>query len=105
MSDLLEGLADAQLAFVIDTVDGTWNFAHGLPLFGVILAATQYGKPVFALIYDPVADDWAIADTEMTPQLQRPFGAPRALKVSMGKSLDQLSGCFNLHRFPQEKQA
>lgn len=103
--DMLDGLADAQLAFVIDPVDGTWNFANGLPLFGVIVAALQYGKPVFGLIYDPVSDDWAIADTEMTPQLQRPFGAPRALKVSMSKSLDQLSGCFNLHRFPKEKQA
>lgn len=60
---------------------------------------------MFGLIYDPVGDDWAIADTEMTPQLQRPFGAPRALKVSMGKSLDQLSGSFSLNNFPAEHQA
>jgi len=53
----LEGIAEAQLAFVIDPVDGTWNFAHGLPMFGVIVAATRYGKPVFGLIYDPVADE------------------------------------------------
>lgn len=103
--DLLDGIAEAQLAFLIDPVDGTWNFAHGLPLFGVIIAATRFGKPVFGLIYDPVADDWAIADEEMTPQLQRPFGAARALKTATSKPLDQLSGDLSLNMFPKDKQA
>lgn len=102
--ELLDGIAEAQLAFHIDPVDGTWNFAHGLPLFGVIIAATRYGKPAFGLIYDPVGDDWIVADEEMTPQLQRPFGAARALKVSMGKSLEDLSGIVPLHLFEKEKQ-
>lgn len=100
----LDGLADAQLAFVIDPVDGTWNFAHGLPLFGVIVAATRYGKPVFGLIYDPVADDWIMADAEMTTELQRPFGAARAAKVSTGKPLEELSGIIPLHLFAKDKQ-
>jgi len=101
----LAGIAEAQLAFVIDPVDGTWNFAHGLPMFGVIIAATRYGKPVFGLIYDPVSDDWAIADEHMTPQLQRPIGAARALKVAMGKPLEELSGIVPLHLFPKPAQA
>jgi fructose-1,6-bisphosphatase/inositol monophosphatase family enzyme len=102
--ELLDGIADAQLAFHIDPVDGTWNFAHGLAIFGVIVAATRYGKPVFGLIYDPIADDWAIADEEMTPQLQRPFGAARDLKASSGKPLEELSGIVPLHMFPKDKQ-
>lgn len=101
----LEGIAEAQLAFVIDPVDGTWNFAHGLPMFGVIVAATRYGKPVFGLIYDPVADDWAVADEEMTPQLQRPIGAAKELKVAMGKPLEELSGIIPLHLFPKDHRA
>jgi fructose-1,6-bisphosphatase/inositol monophosphatase family enzyme len=103
--DLLDGIGAAQLAFVIDPVDGTWNFAHGLPLFGVIIAATRYGKPVFGLIYDPIGDDWVIADEDMTPQLQRPFGAARDLKVAMGKPLENLTGIIPLHLFAKEKQA
>ena len=103
--ELLDGIADAQLAFVIDPVDGTWNFAHGLAVFGVIVAATRFGKPVFGLIYDPVADDWAIADEEMTPQLQRPFGAARTLVASKAKPLEELSGNFSLNMFPKEMQA
>jgi fructose-1,6-bisphosphatase/inositol monophosphatase family enzyme len=102
--DLLDGIAEAQLAFHIDPVDGTWNFAHGLAVFGVIVAATRYGKPVFGLIYDPVADDWAIADEEMTPQLQRPFGAARDLKASAGKPLEEMSGIIPLHMFPKDMQ-
>jgi len=103
--DLLEGIKDAQLAFLIDPVDGTWNFAHGLPVFGVIIAATRYGKPVFGLIYDPVGDDWIIADAEMTPQLQRPFGAARDLKAATGKPLEEMSGIIPLHLFAKDKQA
>ncbi|KIN74874.1 inositol monophosphatase family protein [Sulfitobacter guttiformis] len=102
--ELLDGIADAQLAFHIDPVDGTWNFAHGLALFGVIIAATRYGKPVFGLIYDPIGDDWAIADEEMLPELQRPFGSARPLKVAMGKPLEELSGIVPLHLFAAEKQ-
>ena len=74
-------------------------------MFGVIIAATRYGKPVFGLIYDPVADDWAIADEEMPPQLQRPFGAARTLKAAEAKPLEEMSGIIPLHLFPKDKQA
>jgi fructose-1,6-bisphosphatase/inositol monophosphatase family enzyme len=103
--ELLDGIADAQLAFHIDPVDGTWNFARGLPLFGVIIAATQYGKPVFGMIYDPVADDWAIADPHTSPQLARPYGAARDLQAAQGKPIDAMSGFIPLHLFPKDKQA
>ncbi len=102
--ELLDGIKDAQLAFHIDPVDGTWNFAHGLAVFGVIIAATRYGTPVFGMIYDPVADDWAIADEAMTPQLQRPLGAARDLKVAMGQPLEKLCGNIPLHLFPRDMQ-
>jgi fructose-1,6-bisphosphatase/inositol monophosphatase family enzyme len=102
---LLGGIEKAQLAFLIDPVDGTWNFAHGLAVFGVIVAATRYGKPVFGLLYDPVGDDWVVADTEMTPQLQRPYGAAGNLKAAPGRPLEDLSGIIPLHLFPKEKQA
>ncbi len=59
---LRDAIATAPLAVIIDPVDGTWNFAKGLPLFGVILAVTVMGKPVFGLLHDPVMDDWIVAD-------------------------------------------
>jgi fructose-1,6-bisphosphatase/inositol monophosphatase family enzyme len=37
--DLLGRMAGAELAFVVDPIDGTANFCAGLPLFGVMAAA------------------------------------------------------------------
>jgi len=102
---ILDGIGEAQLAFHIDPVDGTWNFAHGLALFGVIVAATRYGKPVFGLIYDPLADDWAIATEDGSAQMQRPLGPARDLKVAMGKALEDLTGYVPLHQFDTSKRA
>jgi len=58
----LSSLDNEALAVIIDPVDGTWNFAHGLALFGTILAVTRHGETVFGLIYDPVMDDWIMAE-------------------------------------------
>ena len=54
-------LADADLAFVVDPVDGTANFAAGLPLFGVMAAVIVRGEVVAAAIHDPICDDTALA--------------------------------------------
>lgn len=102
--DLIAKIADAPLAFIVDPVDGTWNFAKGLAVFGVILAVTQFGRPAFGLIYDPMADDWAIADDETPATLERPTGATHPLKVSMGKPIDALSGHIHLHQFKGAQQ-
>ncbi len=58
---LLDRLRDADLAFVVDPVDGTANFAAGLPLFGCMAAAVVRGEVVAAWIHDPMGDDTAIA--------------------------------------------
>lgn len=58
---LLGQLRGAELAFVVDPVDGTSNFVAGLPLFGVIVAALRRGEVAAAVIHDPVGDDTALA--------------------------------------------
>ncbi|MGR3434959.1 MAG: inositol monophosphatase family protein [Shimia sp.] len=45
-------------AVVLDPIDGTWNFAHGLAEFGTILAVLEGGETVFSVLYDPIVDDW-----------------------------------------------
>ena len=54
---LLHDLAGADLAFVVDPVDGTANFAAGLALFGVMAAAISRGEIVASIIHDPIGDD------------------------------------------------
>ncbi|MBE7186273.1 MAG: inositol monophosphatase [Methylobacterium mesophilicum] len=51
---LLPALAAADLAFTLDPVDGTFNFASGVPLFGVMLAAVENGETNAGIIYDPL---------------------------------------------------
>jgi fructose-1,6-bisphosphatase/inositol monophosphatase family enzyme len=57
---LLQGVRGAPLAFVIDPVDGTYNFAAGVPLFGVMMAVVVNGETVAGIIHDPVGKDWVI---------------------------------------------
>lgn len=58
---LLPRLRDAELAFVVDPVDGTANFAAGVPLFGCMAAAVVRGEVAAAWVHDPLGDDTAMA--------------------------------------------
>ncbi len=43
--------------WVIDPLDGTTNFIHGIPHFAVSLALLEKGRAIFGLIYDPLSHD------------------------------------------------
>jgi myo-inositol-1(or 4)-monophosphatase len=42
--------------WVIDPIDGTNNFAKGMLLFSIVIAAMHEGQPVAGVIYDPGTD-------------------------------------------------
>jgi myo-inositol-1(or 4)-monophosphatase len=46
--------ADARFVWVIDPIDGTMNFASGLPLFGISIGLLDNGAPVAGCIWVPV---------------------------------------------------
>lgn len=102
--DLRLDVSEAELAFVIDPVDGTWNFVHGLPLFGVIVAVTRFGRPVLGLLYDPVSDDWILADKTTSARLGAASGPERPARVSAGGPLDQLQGYLHYYLMSQARQ-
>lgn len=52
---LINALAGAELAVVVDPIDGTLNYASGAPLFCVMAAVIVRGETVAAAIHDPVA--------------------------------------------------
>lgn len=90
--DLRNDLSQAEMAVIIDPVDGTWNFVHGLPLFGVIVAVTRFGRPVLGLLYDPVCDDWIMADTATSARHVTALGVEQRIAVSHGGELSALQG-------------
>jgi myo-inositol-1(or 4)-monophosphatase len=46
-----------QIQWIIDPLDGTVNFAHGIPIFCVSIAAVQHGRPICGVIYCPVTKE------------------------------------------------
>ena len=40
----------------VDPIDGTANFAAGIPCFAVSVALMENARPLFGIVYDPVAD-------------------------------------------------
>ena len=53
--------AGSAYRWVVDPLDGTTNFAHGLPTFAVSIALEDAGVPVVGVVYDPMRDELFIA--------------------------------------------
>ncbi len=50
--------------WIIDPLDGTVNYANGLPLFCVSVALIEDGRPAVGVVVDPMRSEtfWAVAD-------------------------------------------
>ncbi len=97
---LMDGVGAAELSFIIDPVDGTWNFAHGMPLFGTMVAVCRFGQPVLGLIYDPVGDDVIMADNTSPAFWQTITGRQKPVHTGKSKPLDQLYGYMHIRHMP-----
>lgn len=53
----LDAIATSDQAVVIDPIDGTWNYAKGIAVFGTIIAVISGGETVFGLIHDPISGE------------------------------------------------
>jgi myo-inositol-1(or 4)-monophosphatase len=53
--------AGAAFRWVVDPLDGTTNFTHGLPTFAVSIALEEAGLPVIGVVYDPMRDELFVA--------------------------------------------
>jgi fructose-1,6-bisphosphatase/inositol monophosphatase family enzyme len=60
-ASLLARIGSADLAFIVDPIDGTKNFVAGVPLFGSMIAATIKGEIACGAIYDPICRTVAFA--------------------------------------------
>ncbi len=97
-------MATAEWAVIVDPVDGTWNFAKGLSVFGMILAVLHRGRPVWAMLYDPVMDDWIAAGTEGAAEMVSARGG-RVLRTSVETRPGRMNGYVTLGLFPKAMQA
>ena len=51
------GAKDSEFVWIIDPLDGTTNFIHGLPVYCVSIALAVKGKIEQAVVYDPTRND------------------------------------------------
>lgn len=89
---VLDRLKGADLAVTLDPVDGTANFAAGLPLYAVMAAVVSKGETVGGIIYDPMGDDWVMAERGAGAFLRRPDGGSQRLKVADPVPLERMVG-------------
>ncbi len=48
---------DKENVWIIDPIDGTTNFLHGIPHFAICIALQSKGEIVSGLIFDPIKDE------------------------------------------------
>ncbi|GHC76797.1 inositol monophosphatase family protein [Limoniibacter endophyticus] len=53
---------DEQHRWIVDPLDGTTNFLHGIPLFAISIALERQGKIQAGLIYNPITDELYTAE-------------------------------------------
>jgi myo-inositol-1(or 4)-monophosphatase len=53
---------DDQHRWIVDPLDGTTNFLHGIPLFAVSIALERQGQLVAGVIYNPAMDELYTAE-------------------------------------------
>lgn len=89
---VLQQLSTAELAFIVDPIDGTKNFVSNLPLFGVMAAATIRGEIVAGVIYDPVLRNWAYAVRGGGAWMEYEDGSRVALQVAKPAPVSAMEG-------------
>ena len=53
---------DKNNTWVIDPIDGTINYLHGVPHFAISIALKSYDQIIAGLIYDPIKDEMFYAE-------------------------------------------
>tara|TARA_Y100000768_G_C23956713_1_gene673198 strand:+ start:397 stop:1137 length:741 start_codon:yes stop_codon:yes gene_type:complete len=53
---------DDKNIWIIDPIDGTSNFLHGIPHFAISIALESYGEIISGLIFDPIKNEMFYAE-------------------------------------------
>jgi fructose-1,6-bisphosphatase/inositol monophosphatase family enzyme len=90
---------------VVDPVDGTANYAAGLPLFGTMAAAVVRGAVAAAVIHDPVTDSSALAVRGQGAWALAADGTTEDLRVARAVPVGEMSGAASWRYLPASLRA
>ncbi|GLS40833.1 inositol monophosphatase [Mesorhizobium tianshanense] len=102
---LLQGLGDTDLGFVVDPVDGTFNFASGVPLFGVMLGVVVKGETVAGIIHDPVGKDWLIGAKGAGSHIRHAHGTLEKVHVAEPVPMSEMTGAVSWQYMPEPERS
>lgn len=77
-------IGDNEVLWIVDPLDGTTNFLHGLPHFAVSIGISVKGRLEHGVIYAPCTQDLYVASRGAGATLNN-----RKIRVSGGKDMDQ----------------
>ncbi len=80
----IKGSDPAGRRWIIDPLDGTTNFMHGLPHFAVSIALEEKGEIIAGVIYDPIKEEMFTAEKGAGAFLN-----DRRIRVSSRPSLEE----------------
>ena len=96
--ELLDGIDAHDLCVIIDPIDGTFNYAHGITTFGIAIAVLIRGVTVYGLLCDPIMKEITFAFLGMGAYKKPILGQIEPLQVSSGKC-----GFIPLASLPSDK--
>src|SRR5665213_1985167 len=106
-SGAIEG-KDKTHRFIIDPIDGTTNFLHGIPHFAISIALEREGQIVTALVYNPATDDMFMAEKGQGAFLNNKrlrVGARKTLNTALVATGIPFQGHGDFARFDAELNA
>jgi len=94
---------DKNNTWIIDPIDGTTNFLHGVPHFAISIALKSNNEIVSGLIYDPIKDEMFYAEKNNGAYLNN-----QRIRVSNKKKIDNClfaTGGNNIEQIKFKKNA
>jgi myo-inositol-1(or 4)-monophosphatase len=88
--------ADKSHRWIVDPLDGTTNFLHGIPHFAVSIALEREGKIVAGLVYNPANEDLFIAEHG-----KGAFHNDRRLRVAARTKMNEAVVACGLPHYPR----
>ncbi len=73
---------DAEWTWIVDPLDGTTNYVHGLPHFAVAVALAHRDVPVVGVVHAPALGETYFGARGLGAHRRGPTGATEALRVS-----------------------
>jgi myo-inositol-1(or 4)-monophosphatase len=86
--------SDPSHEWVVDPLDGTTNFLHGVPMFAISIALVKEGVPIAGLVFNPISDELYLAERG-----RGAFVNERRLRVAARRELSECLVCCGIPHY------